>query len=433
MRKTALAAAALLLASSFAHGKPASDEPFLLEPLPSAAKLPLAGSRSEGSYFHVLDLSLRGDFLAFTQSPASVAVWSVQTGRKTASLTLSPSTESIGRVALAGDPCVVVAGFMEFDMAPGAVPPIKETPLTLASCATGQVLATFAPRSLPRGELLNLTPVAACGIVVAQYEYGIAVLDVKARQLRPDLTNLITSAAPADRSNPWPMQTRWGFKAAPPNTADGDCTLFGVSLEWKARAKTIVPSRVFAFDLQAKQSRVLKSLTYEKSVKGLEPKYVYPDADVAISPSGRNVAIHFSRDGGASPPFQDRPNGVADVLLIDLADKSRETVIDVSAQPTVRALAFLSETEMLWLTGSLGDFRAVAVDLKSRMTRQLCTGGFGDMSRKGGSVYGRQSPSAISVNTRLNLVAAVIDGHATILRYKRNPAGNYGRDVAGCG
>jgi hypothetical protein len=415
-----------------AHAKPAADEPFVFEPVPTAAKLPADSSRKDGSYFHVLDLSWRGDFVAFARSPASVAVWSVRTGRKTVSLTLSPSADTIGRVALAGDPCVVVAGFAEFDMAPGAAPSIKETPLTLASCATGQVLATIAPRALPRGELLDLTPVAACSLVVAQYEYGIAVVDVKTRQLRPDLADLIAGAVPVDRSKPWATQARWGFKAAALDSANGACTLFGVSLEWKVRAKTIVPSRVFAFDLQAKRSRLLKSLTYEKSVIGLEPKHVYPEADVAISPSGRNVAIHFSRDGGASPPFQDRASGIADMLLIDLASKSPETVIDISTLPALRAHAFLSESEMLWLTGSLDDFRTMAFDTRSRMTRQLCSAGFGDVARTAGSIPGRQSPTAISVNTKLNLVAAVINGDISVLRYKRNPAGSYSRNPAGC-
>jgi hypothetical protein len=119
---------------------------------------------------------------------------------------------------------------------------------------------------------------------------------------------------------------------------------------------------------------------------------------------------------------------VTDLLIADTRKAQPETVRDMKNGSTVRDLALFSDDELLLLDNWLDDFHVSAWDLKSRKARMLCSGGFGDIRRKGeGMIYGRRSPSAIAVNAKLGLIAAVINDHIRILRYKRNPNGVYSK------
>jgi hypothetical protein len=238
--------------------------------------------------------------------------------------------------------------------------------------------------------------------------------------VRPDLTKLISDTLPVISKKSEFEQPRWVFKSTP----DG-CTVYAVSLEFKSGAKSLVPARLVAFDLRAKQVRLLKSFAYEKSVEGMPREKLFPDAKLAISPSGKTVAVYFSRDGGISVPLQERPAGIADLLLVNPHNDAPEVVRDMRRASAVRDLAFLSDNDLLLVTHWLDDFRASVHDLKSLKGRVLCTGGFGTVSRKGDVIYGRRSPSAISQNAKLGLLAAVIHDEVRILRYKRNPKGTY--------
>ena len=160
MRTSILVIAAWSLTLAWVNAKPASDEPFLFEPLPTPARMQLSQAAAKGWIFHALDLSERGDFVVLSAGSTAVDVWSVQTGAKTASMTLSTSDRSYPRAALVGDPCVVVAGHIEL-VDPSENDGLKKTPLKLASCATGETIATVAERELPRGALMALTGVPA--------------------------------------------------------------------------------------------------------------------------------------------------------------------------------------------------------------------------------------------------------------------------------
>jgi hypothetical protein len=301
----------------------------------------------------------------------------------------------------------------------------KKQRLRLVSCANGEDVATIGAQDLPDGDLAALIPVPSCGLVVAQYEKGDVIVDVAAKRLRPDLAKLISDTLPVDWTRSWSERARWAFKGLP-----GTCTLYGLALEFKPKAKSIVPTRLVAFDLRARQARLLKSFAYDKSVEGV--KKLFPAAKMAVSPSGRVVAIHFSRDGGISAPLQERPHGIADLLLTDLQSDRPERTLDVRRSPSVRDIALLSDSEVLLLANWLDHFQASVLDLKSMGQRVLCTGGFGLVKQSGYSIHGQRSPSAIAVNTKLNLLAAVIHNDVRVLRYKRNPAGTYANGPAEC-
>lgn len=424
MRKSILVVAACSLTLAWANAKPAPDEPFLLEPLKTPARMQLSDAATEKWIFHALDLSERGDYVVLAAGSAAVDVWSVQSGAKTASLALKGSERAFASAALAGDPCVAVVGRMESTTA-DKKRNVTNSPLQLLSCATGVFIATISEHDLPSGGLLSLTAASACGVVVAQFENGTAVVDVGSRQLRPDLAKLISDALPIDENDDWRLRSRWVFKAP---ASDQPCVVYGASLELKKGSTTIVPGRLFAFDFQAKKARLLKSYAYARGIEGMELKQLFPAAKMAISPSGQIVALYFSRDGGIRVPFQQWPPGTADVLLTDIRNVNPESVIDTRGGATIRDLALLSDDELLLLSNWLDDFHASVENLKSGKARMLCSGGFGDILRKGkATIYGRRSPSAIAVDSKLGLVAAVINDHIRVLRYKRNPMGVYGQ------
>ncbi|MCE9521076.1 MAG: hypothetical protein K8S25_01430 [Alphaproteobacteria bacterium] len=348
---------------------------------------------------------------------------------KTAELKLATDEFSLGHVVLLGNPCVAVTGLQVFskEYQPEGNLPSPARPVGIWSCETGQHLADVAPAGAAKGELFGLTALPGCGLVVAQYAFGFAVINIKTRMLVPGLSGLFAGLqTELPKSLQRVGKRAWAttrYLMLVPSPVDDSCLVYGVAQEYKERAKAVVPAKIYEFDLKLGSRRLVRSLSYDVSFEGAS---IGSEVRAAISPSRRRVALSVIRSNGL-PSFASGPRGVAELVFSDFGMGAKETRFDVRRfHGDIWGMSFLDEDTLFLATRfAIYNTDAQLFERRSGRVHTLCSTVFGEPNVKRGNVR------ALAVNARRRLIAIAMQSEVRVYRYFPNTGARW-RGVRDC-
>lgn len=384
--------------------------------------IPMSVVSSEEIEQQFQSLSMSGDagFVSLGRPYARVDIWTGD-GGETAKLRLSYREDRRALVAMLGDPCVAVIAVGARMDASAPSPGAAARPIELWTCQSGERIAQIPHENADaRNDLVDLVALPACGLAVASYSDRVTVVDIARRARVPALSGLFHEMrSGAIRSYPTEEAVRASkvrLKMAARASGD-DCLLYAVPFEYSARAKALLPAKLYEVDLRRAHSRLVRALEYEPVVEGGR---AVPTTSFAISPSGRYAALSIGRPIGLDPQV-DPPRGVADMLIIDL--KSGEIVKNIDIRHLVAGvidLAFVSDDALLLSMQWIGQStEAHLLDWRSERTLPICSASFGEADGTKGN------PRALAVNAKLNLVAVSMRDEVRVFHYKLKPAARW--------
>ncbi len=420
MRRTLRLFAMLSLVPFVVLRAGAETSPIEFEQCNKHILMSVVSSEEIEQHFQSLSMSTDAGFVSLGRPYARVDIWTGG-GGETAKLRLSYREDRRALVAILGDPCVAITavGARMDDSAPS--PGAAARPIELWTCQSGERIAQIAHENAgARNDLADLVALPACGLAVASYSDRVTVVDVALRARVPSLSGLFDEMR-SDAIRSYPVGEAVGasgvkLKMAVRASGD-DCLLYAVPFAYSARARALLPAKLYEVDLRRARSRLVRALEYEPIVEGGR---AVPTTSFAISPSGRYAALSIRRPIGLDPQV-DPPRGAADLLIIHL--KSGEIVKSVDIRRLVAGvtdLAFASDDALLLSMEWIGQStEAYLLDWRSERTLPICSEAFGEADVTKGN------PRALAVNAKFNLLAVSMRDEVRVFHYRLKPAARW--------